>query len=223
MKGQPEPPGVDRTHAVARAPRQRKWRRGVALLVGAFALVALGAAAGAFDILTPRPCEDLFSVARCGALADAAAVQFGANPDDIISVEIVPSPRPEGLFGGQIVRSLGGSGIEIQAVRTDGSTTRLKMCFGVSQEPACLAEPYLRARTPTTNGYGDIPCEGEPPAGCATPVPPPDPAALADAVALEIDRLDIPIDRRGSFSIVVGEARLPNGILLEASLEFVDT
>jgi len=222
VKDQIESTRVDRSRAEAQASRRRKLRRGLALLVGAFGLVALLAAGGAFDIVTPRPCVELFSADRCSAFADAAAAQFGANPDDIVAVEIVPTPRPEGLFGEQAVRSLSGPGIEIQVTRTDGSRPRLKMCVGVSMEPACQAQPHLRAQSPITGGYRDIPCDGEPPAGCATPVPPPDPAVLAGAVALEVDRLDIPIDRRGSYSIVVGEARLPNGILSEASFGFAD-
>jgi hypothetical protein len=84
----------------------------------------------------------------------------------------------------------------------------------------CLDEPELRATSPTIAGYRDVPCDGEPPDGCASSVPPPDPEARAAAKELRVPRLDIPIDRVGGYEIAVGEATLPNGILTTAEFEF---
>jgi hypothetical protein len=48
------------------------------------------------------------------------------------------------------------------------------------------------------------------------------PAAAAAAVPLDIDAVDAFIDHVGAYSIPVGEAVLPNGILSEATFELVD-
>ncbi|MEA2653773.1 MAG: hypothetical protein QOI37_1000 [Chloroflexota bacterium] len=67
-------------------------------------------------------------------------------------------------------------------------------------------------------GYTDVPCTGEAPENpCASPVPSPDASALAAARALEVSRLEIPIDHVGNYRVPVGEARLPNGLLSEAA------
>jgi hypothetical protein len=84
----------------------------------------------------------------------------------------------------------------------------------------CLDDPHLRAMSPTIAGYRDVPCDGEPPAGCASPVPPPDPEARAAARELRVPRLDIPIDHVGHYEIAVGAATLPNGILTTAEFGF---
>jgi hypothetical protein len=54
------------------------------------------------------------------------------------------------------------------------------------------------------------------------PCPRFDPAAAAAAVPLEIDALDVVIDHPGAYSIPVGEAVLPNGILSEADFALAD-
>ena len=86
----------------------------------------------------------------------------------------------------------------------------------------CTDEPRIEARSPM-EGYHDVPCSGEAPeAPCASPVPSIQPAAAADAKALEVATLDIPIDHVGSYSIPVGQAVLPNGILSEAEFHLGD-
>ena len=40
-----------------------------------------------------------------------------------------------------------------------------------------------------------------------------DPAAAADEVPLSIDELDVPIDHAGPYTVTLGQATLPNGVL----------
>ena len=49
-----------------------------------------------------------------------------------------------------------------------------------------------------------------------------DPAAAAEARPLDIATLDIPIDHIGSYSITLGTAVLPNGILSTATFGLID-
>ena len=95
-------------------------------------------------------------------------------------------------------------------------------CEGVASGPACVSGQHLSADSIIHGGYMDTPCAGEPPDGCATPVPTVDPAAAADATELRVERLDIPIDHVGDYAIKLGEARLPNGLLSVADFAFVD-
>lgn len=68
----------------------------------------------------------------------------------------------------------------------------------------------------------DIPCAGEPPAGCSTPVPTPDRASRALGRPLHVAELDIPLDHLGAYAIAAGTAVLPNGYLTELSLAFAN-
>lgn len=89
---------------------------------------------------------------------------------------------------------------------------------------ACADDPHLSAGSVTggSGGYHDVPCEGETMDNCATPVPTVDPAAAASAKPLTIARRDIPLDHLGEYQVRLGEATLPNGILTEASFDFMD-
>lgn len=53
---------------------------------------------------------------------------------------------------------------------------------------------------------------------CPTPAPTIDPTMAARGVALRIPRLEIPIDHVGNYSIPVGSALVPNGVLTDASM-----
>ncbi len=55
------------------------------------------------------------------------------------------------------------------------------------------------------------------PAGCSTPLPSLEPAAVAAAVPLEVAALDVPITRTGPMEVFLGSATLANGVLHEAS------
>ena len=72
-------------------------------------------------------------------------------------------------------------------------------------------------------GYRDLPCRRRTAGGLRDPAAVSrTPPAMTDAVALRINRLDIPIDRVGSHELPLGEARLPNGLLSEATFALID-
>jgi hypothetical protein len=191
----------------------------LATLLGACAFLPL--ADGSASL---RPCADVYSDARCELMAVTAAIDLRIDREDIVSIAIVPEPKQFDAEGHEIlqVRS-GGPPIDVRVTLPDGSTQDVSMgCVGVAMQPVCHDDPALRADDVIGSGYHDVPCAGEPPAGCATPVPTPRRAAIAAAVPLRVGRLDIPIDRTGDYRVKLGEARLPNGWLTEASFAFVD-
>jgi hypothetical protein len=86
----------------------------------------------------------------------------------------------------------------------------------------CRDDPHLEASSVIRGGYFDLPCAGEPPTGCATPLPGITPEALADSMPLILGRLDIPVDHVGRYEVPLGEARLPNGRLTAARFALVE-
>lgn len=164
----------------------------------------------------PTPCEQTFSDAHCLAIVDIVAVQLDLTRADIVGIAILPSEL-EGM-------TLGGAApVSVRVTLADGSTQDVPIgCGGLAMAPACGDDPHLVADSIIHGGYHDVPCAGEPPAGCATPVPTPDAAAIADGAELRIDRFDIPIDHVGDYAVPLGEARLPGGLLSVADFAFVD-
>jgi hypothetical protein len=80
--------------------------------------------------------------------------------------------------------------------------------------------PGIRASVP---GDGDVPCseDGEG-VHCASPVPTIDPAVAPDGVALSVPSVIVQVDHLGAYSIPLGTAVLPNGVLTEAAMTVVD-
>ena len=101
----------------------------------------------------------------------------------------------------------------------DGSTHDAQLCGGIGIGPECTDDPQLLA-TSVTGGYLDVPCTGEGPVGCATPLPTFEPAAKAAAVPLTIPEQTITIDHLGPQEVKLGDATLPNGVLTDASFAF---
>jgi hypothetical protein len=191
----------------------------LAILLGACSSLPIIGPAPVGGSAGPQPCADVYSHARCELIALAAAVDLGL-PRDAIAIAIVPWV---GLDANGRPVTLGGAPrTEVQVTLPDGSTRTVWMCGGVSMAPMCQDEPVVRAEDIIGSGYRDVPCAGEPPDGCATLVPARTRAATAGAVPLRVDRLDIPIDHTGDYRVKVGEARLPNGWLTDASFALVD-
>ena len=197
-----------------------------ALLVAVAMLVTAGCSvlAPLAAAPTPQACGAVFAPQRCELIIDAAAERAGVDRGAVIRIDIVPEPTPQVMPDGTVIlQTRGGAApLVVRVTLADGTTSEMVACGGVSMEPMCTDEPHLRASSVTMGGYRDIPCAGEPPAGCATPHPPPTGDALAAAEPIRIDRVDIPIDRAGQHEVSVGEGSLPNGILTEASFAFLD-
>jgi hypothetical protein len=187
--------------------------RGIGLLVAVIAAAACNLIPAVVDV--PRDCAAEFSAARCVAIADQVAAEVERDRGDVTSVTIVPDPPPEGAV-------LGGAWpIRIRLTFDDGTTHEGRICGGLAIAPACSDDPHLDARS-VMGGYHDVPCAGEPPDGCPSPIPSPKPEVVATAKAITIATRSIPIDHDGPFEVELGRGSLANGILTDASFAFQD-
>jgi hypothetical protein len=175
---------------------------------------------------TPRPCEQLYSVRRCLAMADEATAFSEKTRDDVDSVVILPDPTPEiGPDGEVILQTLGGAApIRVRLLMRDGTTLDAQMCTGIPSGPACADEPQPWDTTGNLigGGYHDVPCAGEPPDGCPTPIPSIDAGVVPDATPIKVPSVMIPIDRVGGYEVTLGKGSLPNGIVTQATYRLAD-
>jgi hypothetical protein len=150
-------------------------------------------------------------------MTDAVAAQLHRTREDITAMEVIPDPTPEVRDDGMILRTTsGGQPVDLNVRLADGTIEQVAlMCVGVNTEPACVDDPRLSATSVTQGGYHDTP-EG------ASPVPSAAPDALAGAMELRLDHLDIPIDHTGPHEVRRGEAHLPNGLLTTADFALID-
>ena len=109
--------------------------------------------------------------------------------------------------------------VRVRFIRDDGRALEDSQFCGVFGEHdlGCTDPPTLQLSAPTLSGYTDIPCSGDPPDGCASPVPTIDPAVAKDGRPLAIASRDVPLDHVGHYDIPLGTAVLPNGVLTEGS------
>ena len=188
------------------------------VMTAAFVVAGCDAIAGVFagPPPSPQPCGQIYNEVRCLAITDAAASQLKTTREDVVSINVIPDPTPEVRDGVTIFRTLGGAArLDFLVSLTDGTMHQVSMCGGVDMGPPCVDDPHLTFSSISQGGYHDVP-EG------SSPVPSAAPDALAGATVLRIGRLDIPIERTGLHEIVLGEAKLPNGLLTTADLSLVD-
>jgi hypothetical protein len=178
--------------------------------------------------LVPRPsstrsgCEALgFNERRCNAVIARARGEAIAGPVAIISATVLP---PNDADAG--VRLGGFMLARVAFALADGRSVMHEVwCTGVVSEDdiACRDKPEIMLFAGIDH---DVPCSGEAgngdPAGCATPVPTPPPAAVAAAKPLRVGVLDIPLDHTGPYEIRVGSAGLPNGYLTQRAFDITD-
>lgn len=163
----------------------------------------------------PKACTDVYPGNRCLAMIDEAAAQVGKDRGDVTGIVIVPDSE-------ELNATTVGPAIHVRIAFTDGSLHDSHMCGLVSLHPACMDDPTLRPNS-IIGGYTDVPCAEAAPDDCATPHPTVEPEAAGEATPLMVEERTITIDRLGVLDIPLGEATLPNGILTEASFEFVET
>ncbi|HEX5590406.1 MAG TPA: hypothetical protein VFX65_08975 [Candidatus Limnocylindrales bacterium] len=164
---------------------------------------------------------------QCAFIVELAMQDAGVPENEIARIELLGDPDCVDPGGGLCNTSLGSTFLVRVRLITDGgaSSEHTRRCMLGSGYP-CTDDPGLAVSSPTgpNGGYWDTPCNpGPAPAGCATPMPPIDPDAAANAVALEIADLDIAIDHVGDYRIELGTATLPNGQLSEASVRSVSS
>ena len=161
-------------------------------------------------------CMATHSGDRCQALALGAATQLGLGFDEVVAIDVVPNPSPDGIdFAHRTF-------LEVTLQGGDRKSVIIG-CPGVSGAYVmeCMAEPVVPLGYPGGAeggggyGYTDIPEN-------ATPFPARDPAAVAAAKALEIDRLDVSVTALGEQTLALGRATLPNGYLTMASFGMAD-
>ncbi|HEX5465807.1 MAG TPA: hypothetical protein VFW92_03935 [Candidatus Limnocylindrales bacterium] len=117
--------------------------------------------------------------------------------------------------------------VRVRVIATSGSASDHPVFCGLGSETSmlCSDTPLIRVSTPISS-YHDVPCGpgpgGEPGSRCATPVPTIAPPAAADADPLEVAATTIPIDHVGPYSVDMGDALLPNGILSQTTATLTD-
>lgn len=154
---------------------------------------------------------------RCDAVVAQAIRGAGVKAADVVTVEL---GRPEGGKNG-----LGGYLAALARLRlNDGRIIDHEVwCIGVGSENNawCVDDPQIQL---WSGGNHDVPCAGEDSSGtpedCATPIML-DPDAMAEAVPLRVDAIDIPVTV-GHHEVELGRALLPNGFLDKASFTLAD-
>ena len=167
--------------------------------------------------LSPRRCEAVVAAAasnvgvdRSTATATSLMAEPGCGMDDPSSDVINICTRTMSFV----------AGVRFEVAET---VTRTDVFCGVGPPTlVCSESPGLEAMDLHNAGFWDVPCAGEAPAGCATPLPPPTGAAAAAGRELLIDALDVPVGPVGHREVDIGTAVLPNGILNEATFRIVD-
>lgn len=177
----------------------------------------------------PDSCGNLgLTINMCAGFAAWAIGQAGIQPGHVQQIEVTKVECPGGsacstgaigyLVDVYIVTDLGGSSHEVHdCSRRPGTLGGIDfLCSTIMTGDGRLIQ-YPGLGSPISGGYRDTPCSGEGPVGCATPLPTIDSSALADSVSLTIASMQIPIDHAGTYSVVLGQASLPNGVLSAAS------
>ena len=182
------------------------WAIPAAIAIAIVAFVSgCGQVAGAAPVSYPAGCDSFgFSARRCAAIVDRARETAGgrlAGAPVSIGLE-APDESTNRLGGGEIARVVFGL--------ADG--TRLVepvVCVGVPAGPgdAVCQEPRLVV---TSSVSHDVPCTGEPPAGCPSQIVP-DARAVDAARPLRLATTDIPIAGHGRQAVELGTVGLPNG------------
>lgn len=164
---------------------------------------------------------------RCDYIVNWARRDAGLGEADPAAIELLGDPACPGSRDARpcgIMRTMAFV-VRVRVIPADGEPSDHPVFCGIlsAYTLLCTDRPKIRVITPTTNGYWDVPCSGEAPdAPCAPPIPTIDPAAASGARAFSVSDLHIPIDHVGPYSIALGEAILPNGVLTDATLTLAD-
>jgi hypothetical protein len=156
---------------------------------------------------------------RCDAIVARAAATAGVDRHAATSIELLPFDRMAGLEPGQV--RLGGGQVALVGFTFADrpSVTQDVWCVGVERGLACNEAAEIDVFSGVDR---DVTCAGEPPAGCATLPPMPDPDAVAAAKPFRLASLDVALDHEGPYEVRLGTATLPNGYLSERALDIPD-
>jgi hypothetical protein len=163
---------------------------------------------------------------RCDAVVKAAASDLGFDRSTAVDTVLMPDPGcgedPLTAPLGGCIRSTGFvAGVRFETA--NGSRVRTDVFCGVSSPTLiCSDSPGIQAVDFHGAGYWDVPCAGEAPAGCATPIPVPTGAAATAGRELRIDTIEVPVGAVGHREVDLGTAVLVNGIVQEARFSIAD-
>lgn len=158
------------------------------------------------------------TVRRCTAVVDEAAMSANVDRSAAEAVWLLPEPGcgadPLGEGLAICTRTMS----FVAGVRFDWAgqpSVRQSIFCGVGPPSlVCSETPGIQA-SDLHSGYWDVPCTGEPPAGCPSPIPkPPDPDHVGRP--LLIDAVDVPVGAVGHHEEEIGRAVLVDGIVQEA-------
>ena len=174
-------------------------------VVAAVVLAGCDALSGPGGAPYPASCGSFeFSERRCAAVvARARQTAAGQVTSEPVGIGLLHSEDGSAQLGGyQVAR--------VVFTLSDGTrVVEPVMCIGVPDGPgdAVCQEPFISVQGDASH---DVPCTGEPPEGCATPIAL-DPAAVAAARPLQLATFDVPLDHVGHHEVKVGDVGLPNG------------
>jgi len=213
-------PGVDGTAEGTRnlvvAPAGGQWQIWLDIPPGSYGAFSYPDGCAAFG-LSPR---------RCEAVVNAAASNLGFDRSTSVGTVLMPDP---GCGGDPLSADLGVctrtmsfvAGVRFES--SGGVKVRTDIFCGIGPPTlVCSESPGLEAIDLHNAGYWDVPCSGEAPTGCATPMPLLSVAAAAEGRELRIDALDVPVGPVGHREVDIGTAVLPNGILTEATFRIAN-
>jgi len=164
---------------------------------------------------------------RCEAVVNTAATNAAFDRSSATSIFLMPEPGCGGdplsdVAGGLCTRSMAFvAGVRFD--RDDGTSVVSEVFCGVGPPTlTCSETPGIQAVDLHDAGYWDVPCAGEPPDGCPSPIPKPTRAAAAVGRELKVDAIDMPVGAVGHREVEIGRAVLVDGIVQEARFSIAD-
>jgi hypothetical protein len=200
---------------------------GLTLLVAACSLLPgqLRPAGAAAEVATfPAGCNNFQLTDRqCAFIVDRLGERLGVDRSTVREIQLLGDPgcgQEPGVICTRTTQFI----VRVRFVGDDGSAVEDSQFCGIGggYDLGCNDPPAIRLSAPMLEGYQDVPCAGEPPDGCASPVPTIDPAVADDGRPLRIPSIDVPLDHDGVYDIALGNAVLPNGVLSETTFALVD-
>jgi len=197
------------------APTADGWRIWIDATAGRYGMWSYPDGCAAFE-LSPRRCDAVVDVAADNISydrANASSVLLASDPgcgSDPLTDEIVLCTRSLSFVAGVVFESADGTSVRSDVFCGPGAPTLV-----------CSDTPGIQI-VDLHSGYWDVPCAGEAPDGCATPVPFPTGAAADVGRELRIASVDVPVGPIGHHEVVLGTAVLVNGIAQEGTFTVND-
>jgi len=198
------------------APIDSQWRIWIEATPGLFGAWPYPGGCSAFGL----------SDRRCDAVVAAAASQAGVDRSKATSIWLMSEPGcgddPLADRGGGCARTTSFvAGVRFDV--TGAGPVRTDIFCGVGPPSlVCSETPRIEAIDLHSAGYWDVPCSGEAPAGCASPLPSLGAGAAGSGTELRIDAIDVPVGPVGQREVDLGRAVLVDGIVQEARFSIAD-